>query len=135
MTHVYLRRGQIAEMEAAAQSGMHHAGRSDSSREHLGAQWMLTMALEEGPRPAEECIEMCQEVADWFHIKNPGVVSSLAYFRAMTGDFDWARQLAAEERRILKEVVRARRPWGGVLRRIVDMELLAGDLDMAEEKL
>lgn len=135
MTHVYLRRGQMAEMEVAAQSGMHHAGRSDSSREHLGAQWMLTIALEEGPQPAEECIEMCQEVADWFHIKNPGVVSSLAYFRAMTGDFDRARQLAAEARRILKEVVSARRPWGGVLRRIADVELMAGNLEIAEERL
>lgn len=135
MVHVYLRRGQMAEMEAAAQNGMYHAGRSDSAREHLGAQWMMTIALEEGPRSAEECIELCQEVADWFHIANPGVVSSLAYFRAMTGDFDRARQLAAEARRILKEVVSARRPLGGVLRRIVDVELLAGDFEMAEERL
>lgn len=135
MVHVYLRRGQMAEMETAAQSGMYHAGRSDSSRERLGAQWMLTIALEEGPRPAEECIEMCEEVADWFHIENPGVVSSLAYFWAMTGDFDRARELSSEAMRILKELVSARRPLGGVLRRIVDVELLAGDFEIAEERL
>lgn len=135
MVHVHLRRGQMAAMEAAAQSGIHHAGLSDSSRERLGAQWMLTIALEQGPRPARECIEICEEVADWFHIENPGVVSSLAYFWAMTGEFDRARRLAAEARRILKEVVSARRPWGGVLRRIADVEMLAGDSEMAEETL
>jgi tetratricopeptide (TPR) repeat protein len=96
---------------------------------------MVASALEEGPRPVEECIELCQGLERSRGVDNPGVLSSLALLWAMKGDFDKARHLVDTARRVLRETVRARRPLGRVVARAGDVELLAGEVMAAEEKL
>ncbi|MEX0698846.1 MAG: BTAD domain-containing putative transcriptional regulator [Acidimicrobiia bacterium] len=132
---IHLRRGQPVAMEGVMRRGLEHAGRSGSAREQLGAQWRLAMALEEGKRPVEECIDICDDLAAWQDTENPGVVSTLGYLWAMRGYFDEARRLANRARKLLQERVRARRPLGQVLRRAADVELLAGDIEAGERYL
>lgn len=127
---LHRRRGEMAEMEEAAYRGLEWANRSTSGRERLGAEWGVAMALEEGGRPVEECIERCRRLRG--DIENPGVASTLGYLYAMRGDFGEGRKLVDEALGLLRERVRARRPLAQVHRRAGDVELLAGDREAAE---
>jgi len=135
MLHIHYRRGRMAEMEEAGRRDLEHAIKSGHPREVIGGQWLLAMALEEGPRPVRECIEACEGIVRWRGIENPGVVSTMGYLWAMAGEFDTARQMAARAQEILREGVRARRPLGQVIRRAGDVELLAGNVEAAEREL
>jgi len=131
---IHLRLGQPTATEQLARQGLAHADRSGSAREQLGARWHVSLSLEPGPRPVEDCIRVCEELRWWRGTEHPGVLSDLAYLRAMVGELNEARRLIAEARRLLVERIRARRPAAQVLRRGAEVEVLAGDLAAAERE-
>ncbi len=133
LVDIHRRRGDAQAMEAAATRSLGHAERSGSPREAVAGPWMMALALEEGPRSVPEAVDRCRELMG--DGNNPGVAASLAFLLAMTGDFEQARQLIADARRILRETVRARRPVAHIVLRAGHVGLLAGDIESAEALL
>ena len=129
------RRGRIADMEEQVRRGMEHADRSDSGREQLGARRMLATAIEVGPKPVPICIEECEALAVWRGKHNAAVLVILAHLNAMHGHVDLARDMVARAEVLLKESARARRPLTLLTKRRAEVEILAGDLDSAEDQL
>jgi len=129
------RRGRITEMEEIVRRELGHAGRSDSGREQLGARRMLATALEIGSKPVSHCIEQCEVLSFWRGKRNAAVLPVLAHLYAMNGQFDRARDMVAHAEVIFKERARARRPLTLLRKRRAEVEILAEDLDSAEDEL
>lgn len=132
---VYRRMGRIAEMEETMRRGLGHADGSGNARFQLGARRILATALEVGPSPVVECIEECRQLVIWRGRENAAVLPILARLHAMNGEFDVSREMIARAESVLREGVRARRPMSLVLKRHAEVEILAGDLDAAENLL
>jgi DNA-binding SARP family transcriptional activator len=132
LAEVHLRAGRTAQMEAAARRGLSHADHSDSTREQLGARRLLATALEVGSTPVADAVPQCEELCTRQGLENPAGMTVLARLRSMQGEFDAARELIARADMLLRERSRARRPRILLLKRSAEVEILAGDLVVAE---
>lgn len=83
---VYLRRGELQEMEAIARRGLADAERSGNPREEAAMRWWVALALTDGPTPVADCIDECERLGQWHGAHHPGVLAELARLRAMQGD-------------------------------------------------
>ncbi|HSI93057.1 MAG TPA: BTAD domain-containing putative transcriptional regulator [Jiangellaceae bacterium] len=132
---VHMRAGRMGDLEATADSGLHHAQRSGDAREQLGAPWWASLALVVGPTPVPEAIRRCQELLWVRETEHPGVLADLARLHAMLGNFDQARQFATRARWVVVERLRVRRSLAVVAYRTAEAEVLAGDPAAAEREL
>jgi tetratricopeptide (TPR) repeat protein len=135
LSYVHLRSGKMRELGEEARRGLAHADLSGDVREEIGARWWVTLALVAGATPVPECIRVCEELARSRGMTHAGVLSDLARLRAMTGEFDEARELVARARRVLVEQMRVRRALTFVAQRSAEVELLARDSVAAEGEL
>jgi tetratricopeptide (TPR) repeat protein len=132
---MYLRSGQIRELEEIGRRGLDHARRSGDLREQLGALWWPTSALVAGSTPVPVAIRACEDLLLAGPGEHVGVLTDLARLKAMRGEFDEARELAARARRQVLERIRVRRPLTVLAHRSAEIEILAGDLTAAERTL
>jgi tetratricopeptide (TPR) repeat protein len=132
---MHLRSGQIRELEEIGRRGLDHARLSGDLREQLGALWWPTWALVAGPTPVPVAIRACQDLLLAGPGEHVGVLTDLARLKAMRGQFDQARELAARARRQVLERIRVRRALTVLAHRSAEVEILAGDLRAAERTL
>jgi tetratricopeptide (TPR) repeat protein len=126
---------QCEEWAMALERALVHAERAGYEREADEDRIFISSALYFGPTPVDEGISRCEEMlADASRRARAGILTSLAGFRAMRGDFDIARALYREAEETLEELGFKVRMAGRsqIYGRI---ECLAGDLSAAEAKL
>jgi tetratricopeptide (TPR) repeat protein len=131
----HMREGATRESEAVSRAGLAHADRSGRPREEVGPRWNLALAIRAGETPVTDATRNCEELLRRSGRLHPGVMCELATLRAMEGEFDDARDMIAEARRVMVERMHMRRPlmWAGRLSAAV--EILAGDLASGEREL
>ena len=132
---VYLRRGDLVEMERVARLGHVHAVRSGSTREEAASRWMVALALVMGTATVGDAIAECEGLLPWAGSEHPGVLCELAHLRAMRGDFRIAHDLISRARRLAIERFHARRPLMFAASSSAEVELLGGDTASAEVEL
>ena len=135
LASVHLRAGRMGELEETAGQILAYARRSGDMREVMGDPWFILFALVLGPTPVPEAIRGCEEVLWVGATQHPGALFQLAVLRAMLGEFDEARQLVADSRRVVVEQLRVRRSLAFVAQRTAEVEVMAGDLPAAEREL
>ncbi|MFW6204446.1 MAG: BTAD domain-containing putative transcriptional regulator [Actinomycetota bacterium] len=135
LASVHLRAGRMHDLERAARRGLEYAQRSGDVREMLGAPWFILFALAAGPTSVPAAIRRCEDVLWVGRTQHPGALYVLAMLRAMLGEFDQARRLAADARQVVVEQLRVRRTLAGVARATAEVEVMAGDLAAAEQQL
>jgi tetratricopeptide (TPR) repeat protein len=133
--YVHMRAGRIGAMEDALRTSLFHANRSGQVREQLAAQWVLAHAIRLGATPVLQCIDACRELVAFGETEHAGVLTELAIFSAMLGNFEEARELNERARRLFVERMRVRRPLMFLANSNAAVELLAGDLAAAEREL
>jgi tetratricopeptide (TPR) repeat protein len=111
------------------------ADRSGDVRERLASRWMRAMLLVAGPVPVEGCLDECVEMATSLGSEHPGLLTERAALCAMAGRFDEARASNERARHIFVNEMRAPRMLMFLAQSRSTIELLAGDLDTAEEAL
>lgn len=132
---VYLRSGQMEELDAIARRGLTHAQRSGDVREQVGAPWYASWALVAGPTPVADAIRGCEELLRASQGEHIGVLSDLARLEAMVGEFDAAHELAFRARQGAVERFRVRRALTVLALRSAEIEILAGAARTAERTL
>jgi tetratricopeptide (TPR) repeat protein len=133
--NVWTRKGELAAAERAFHESLTYADRTSQIREELASRWLIAMVLVAGPTPVPDCINQCEQLATVRGTEHPGVLTELARLLAMVGRFDDARGLIEHARKMFIERIRVPR----LLRFLADshatVELLAGDIDVAEHEL
>jgi DNA-binding SARP family transcriptional activator len=129
------RTGRITEMEKTMRQALRYADRSSSTRYQLGARRMLATALDEGLTPVGQCIAECERLVVLRGSENGAVLPILGRLQAMNAQFDLAREMIAKAETLLLERNRARRPLGLVWKRSAEVEILASELEAAEDWL
>ncbi|MDP8930545.1 MAG: hypothetical protein M3O70_18735 [Actinomycetota bacterium] len=132
---VHLRAGRMSAMEQIARMGLAHAGRSGNPRDELAARWNIAWAVEAGATPIPAAIPTCEALARWRGREHPGLLCELGSLRARRGDFDQARELTARGRRLMQEWMHVRGPLVFATRSIATVDILAGDIGVAEHHL
>ncbi|MBW3605829.1 MAG: hypothetical protein KY460_13180, partial [Actinobacteria bacterium] len=132
---VHLRAGRIAQLEEIGRRGIERARRTGDLRERLGAPWWVIYAMLAGPTPVPVCIRTIDEVADVGGLTHLGALAALGHCKAMLGEFDEARRLAARARELLRERIRVPRPLAFIGERSAGIEQLAGRPDAAARAL
>jgi class 3 adenylate cyclase/tetratricopeptide (TPR) repeat protein len=125
------------EAVAADERALEHARLAGDARLQARLSAAITMGLCDGPTPAGEAIERCEEIAGEGLADRQAealVLCSLAYLRSMQGDFTEARELYGRARDLLRDL------GGAVLAASTSLasarvELLAGEPARAEGEL
>jgi tetratricopeptide (TPR) repeat protein len=126
-----------AEAVAADERALEHARLAGDARLEARLSAAITMGLCDGPTPAGEAIERCEEIVGEGLADRQAealVLCSLAYLRSMRGDFAEARELYGRARDLLRDL------GGAVLAASTSLasarvELLAGEPARAEHEL
>jgi tetratricopeptide (TPR) repeat protein len=123
--------------EEASEKALAHARRARDRHQEARIVDGLCTSLLYGPAPADEAIRRCEEMLEWTHesrvmVANVGI--SLAGLKAMRGDFEEARALAANAKAIYQELG-LRLAVAGLTQVAGPLECLAGDLEAAELEL
>jgi tetratricopeptide (TPR) repeat protein len=129
-------RSQFGPAEQAGEKALAHARRADDRHEEARTADGLCTSLLYGPAPALEAIERCEQMLDWARgsrVMEANIGISLAGLRAMRGEFDEARTLAATARSTYEELG-LRLAIAGLTQIAGHVEMLAGDLDAAERE-
>ena len=128
---------QFGPAEEASEKALLHARRAQDRHQEARIIDGLCTSLLYGPAPADEAIRRCEEMLDWAResrvmVANVGI--SLAGLKAMRGDFEEARALAAQAKTIYEELG-LRLAVAGLTQVAGPLESLAGDLEAAELEL
>jgi class 3 adenylate cyclase/tetratricopeptide (TPR) repeat protein len=128
--------GQAAQADEAWRRGVEHARRAGETRELFEIlDWRASAAVV-GPTPVDEAIERCLEIRERVRSSPVAVAETLhplAALHAMRGEFDVARSLLREGKAILEEIGRISSV--GISHHEAFVEMLAGELEVAEERL
>lgn len=103
------------------------ARRGGAVREQLAAVFEISRSLTSGPTPVRVCIDEIESLRGRHAEPNPIVMGILARARAMTGEFEVARELLHRARPLLLERLRARRLLAFLAWDSAEVEALAGD--------
>ncbi|HEX9381176.1 MAG TPA: adenylate/guanylate cyclase domain-containing protein [Gaiellaceae bacterium] len=123
--------------EEAGERALEHARRAGDRHEEARIVDSVCTSLLWGPAPAAEAIERCEQMLEFgrgSRVIEANVGISLAGLKAMQGDFDGARSLAAGARRTYEELG-LRLAIAGLTQITGPVEALAGDLEAAEREL
>ena len=131
---VHMRKGEMVEAEAALRSSLERADRAGQPRERMASRWLLAQALCEGPRPADECRALLDSLS-LPGIEHPGLMLHAAILAAMRTEYDEARGLVEDARRVILEVQHAPRLMMFAAAARARVELLGGELSEAEHWL
>jgi class 3 adenylate cyclase len=124
---------------AAASLGqaIEHARAGNDIRQERRASTAYALTSAYGPTPVEEALERCGEVADRVagdRQAEAAVLCVAAHLEAMRGQFDLARQLCSESRRLFEELG-LRVEAASMVLESARVELLAGNPAAAELEL
>jgi tetratricopeptide (TPR) repeat protein len=137
IAYAHQMRSQFGPAESASEQALLHARKAEDSHEEARIVDSLCTSLLWGPAPAPEAIERCEEMLAWSRrsrVMEANIGISLAGLKAMRGDFEQARALAGSARQTYRELG-LRLAVAGLTQVSGPLELLAGDLDAAEQEL
>ncbi len=137
IAYAHQMRSQFGSAEEASERALVHARKAEDSHEEARIVDGLCTSLLYGPAPASEAIERCEEMLAWSRgsrVMEANIGISLAGLKGMRGDFEEARALAAAARRTYRELG-LRLAVAGLTQVSGPLELLAGDLEAAEQEL
>jgi class 3 adenylate cyclase/tetratricopeptide (TPR) repeat protein len=137
VAHAHQVRSRYGPAEQAGERALEHARRAGDRHEEARSVDTLCTSLLYGPAHTTEAIERCIQMLDWARgsrIMTANVGISLAGLKAMRGEFEEARVLAAAARSTYHELG-LRLAVAGLTQVTGPLELLAGDLDAAEREL
>jgi len=124
-----------AAVEANEKAATHARLAGDEEERAIILSWVAT-SLVFGPTPVREAINRCEEIrvaVAGNQLADAWALRSLAGLHAMDGSFDVARELLAQGNAIFDELGQTRNSAATDIDGIVEM--LAGDLNAAEERL
>jgi predicted ATPase/class 3 adenylate cyclase len=128
---------RYGEAAAAVQEAVEHARRAKDARQEARMASNYIQAALYGPTPAAEAIEQCERLAaEGLNDRQAEalVLCCLAQLRAMQGDFERARELVQVARTLLDDLgIIVLAAWTAM--HWARIELLAGDLETAEQEL
>ena len=127
---------RISEAEALLRQALEHARSAQDPSEIGSILSFLAAAALWGPRPVKEAIAICESIrneAGQNQLLRAKCVSTLGVLHAMTGDFEIARQIAAEGQRLRAELGQDIAVAHGTQTRGL-IEMLAGDEQAAIEE-
>ncbi len=130
-------RSHFGPAEEASEKALAHARRAGDRHEEARIVDGLCTSLLWGPARAVEAIDRCDQMFEWARgsrVMEANVGISLAGLKAMRGEFDEARALAAAARGTYEELG-LRLAVAGLTQVAGPLELLAGDHDAAEREL
>ena len=122
---------------AALGKAIEHAREGNDIRQERRASTAYALTSAYGPTPVEEALERCAEVADRVagdRQAEAAVLCVAAHLEAMRGQFDLARQLCGESRRLFEELG-LRVEAASMVLESARVELLAGNPADAEREL
>jgi class 3 adenylate cyclase/tetratricopeptide (TPR) repeat protein len=137
LSEVHLTRLHIAASEAAAARAVEHARRAGDENAEASGLGHLAVAGAWGRRPVPDGIRRTEAIlaeARGRRDVEAAALKGLAGLRAMSGDFDAARELMARHRAIIQEIGR-KLVLGGSAQMAAYVEMLAGDARGAEREL
>jgi class 3 adenylate cyclase len=137
VAYAHQMRSRFGPAEEASEKALVHVRRVQDRHEEARIVDGLCSCLLYGPARADEAIERCEEMLDWAQesrVMRANVGISLAGLKAMRGEIDDARTLAATARKIYEELG-LRLAVAGLTQVTGPMELLGGDLEAAEREL
>jgi class 3 adenylate cyclase/tetratricopeptide (TPR) repeat protein len=137
VAYAHQMRSRFGPAEEASEQALAHVRRAKDRHEEARIVDTLCTCLLHGPAPADEAIERCEQMLEWAResrVMRANVGISLAGLKAMRGDFDEARTLAATARTIYEELG-LRLAVAGLTQVSGPLELLRGDLEAAEREL
>jgi DNA-binding SARP family transcriptional activator len=129
------RAGRIRPMEATFRRGLAAAERSGSARERLASQWLLAVALVEGPTGVDDALAECEELAGFGDTPHAGVLTELGRIQAIRGEPDRARDHIRQAHGLIERRRGMRRPAMFVAQRAAEVELMMGEPQRAEAHL
>jgi tetratricopeptide (TPR) repeat protein len=129
------RAGHIRAMETTFRHGLAAAKRSGSPRERLASQWLLAVALVEGPTDVDDALSECEELAGFADAPHAGVLTELARLQAVRGEPDRAHDYIAQAQALLERRQSMRRPAMFVAQRAAEVELIVGEPQRAAPSL
>jgi len=137
VAHAHQVRSRYGPAEQAGEKALEHVRRAGDRHEEARIVDTLCTSLLYGPAHATEAIERCVQMLEWARgsrVMAANVGISLAGLKAMRGEFEEARALAASARSTYRELG-LRLAVAGLTQLTGPLELLAGDLDAAEREL
>jgi class 3 adenylate cyclase/predicted ATPase len=137
VAHAHQVRSRYGPAEEAGEKALVHVRRAGDRHEEARIVDTLCTSLLYGPANAAEAIDRCVQMLEWARgsrVMEANVGISLAGLKAMRGDFEEARSLAAAARQAYEELG-LRLATAGLTQVTGPLELLAGDLDAAEREL
>ncbi len=137
VAHAHQVRSRYGPAEEAGEKALVHVRRAGDRHEEARIVDTLCTSLLYGPANAAEAIDRCLQMLEWARgsrVMEANVGISLAGLKAMRGDFEEARSLAAAARQAYEELG-LRLATAGLTQVTGPLELLAGDLDAAEREL
>jgi predicted ATPase/class 3 adenylate cyclase len=137
VAHAHQVRSRYGPAEEAGEKALVHVRRAGDRHEEARIVDTLCTSLLYGPANAAEAIDRCVQMLEWARgsrVMEANVSISLAGLKAMRGNFEEARSLAAAARQAYQELG-LRLATAGLTQVTGPLELLAGDLEAAEREL
>ena len=131
-------RGRFARGEEALERALVHAREAGDRRQEATILSQLCFAAYAGPTPVPEAVERCHAILDAARgdrLVAAGVARYLAPLEARRGNFEEARELAAQARGAFDELGMELLGQAATTLAYGEVELLAGDYQAAEREL